>query len=136
MSLPKKKIQLQIYRIKIGKSIKLLYPWISDVRAEINNATCSKIPDLTENKVSNNNNDLLEKQINFLKEECQNKNPIINILLERRFLTTTSKSLNTGNPEKSAKTVPNNCCEYPKKPPKTCSCWSCRLTNTDGRYEI
>ena len=45
----------------------------SDVGAEMN-VTLSKIPDLTENKVSNNM-DLLKKQINFLKEEC--KNPII-----------------------------------------------------------
>ena len=58
-----------------------------DVRAEIKNVTCSKIPDLTENKPSNNigllekkincsNIDLLEKQINCLTEECQNKNLI------------------------------------------------------------
>ena len=52
---------------------------LSDVRAEIKNVTCSKIPDLIENKLSNNT-DLLEKQISFMKEECQNKNLIINIL--------------------------------------------------------
>ena len=91
---------------------------LSDVRAEIKNITCSKIPDLTENKLSNNI-DLLEKQISFLKEECQNKNLIINILLEQLFHTTTSKSLNTGNTDKSTKTVPNDCYEYPKKPAKT-----------------
>ena len=73
---------------------------------EIKNVTCSKIPDLTENKLSNNIG-LLEKQIIFLKEECQNKNLIINILFEKLFHTTTSKSLNTGNPDKSTKTVPD-----------------------------
>ena len=51
---------------------------ILGVRAEIKNVARSKIPDLTENKLSNNIG-LLEKQINFLKEECQNKNLIINI---------------------------------------------------------
>ena len=85
---------------------------------EIKNVTCSKIPGLTENKLSNNTG-LLEKQIIFLKEECQNKNLIINILFKKLFHTTTSKSLNTGNPDKSTKTVPDNCYEYPKKPAKT-----------------
>ena len=51
---------------------------ILGVRAEIKNVARSKIPDLTENKLSNNIG-RLEKQINFLKEECQNKNLIINI---------------------------------------------------------
>ena len=37
---------------------------LSDVRAEIKNVTRSKIPDLTENKLSNKI-DLLEKQISF-----------------------------------------------------------------------
>ena len=37
---------------------------LSDVRAEIKNVTHSKLPNLTENKLSNNI-DLLEKQINF-----------------------------------------------------------------------
>ena len=87
---------------------------LSDVRAEIKNVTCSKIPDLTENKLSNNI-DLLEKQISFLKEECQNKNLIINILLEQLFHTNSSKLLNTDSPEKSTKTVPDDCYEYPKK---------------------
>ena len=54
-----------------------------------------------------------------MKEECQNKNLIINILLERLFHTTASKSLNPENPDKSTKTVPNDCYEYPKKPAKT-----------------
>ena len=45
---------------------------LSDVRAEIKNVTCSKVPDLTENKLSKNI-DLLEKQNSFLKEECQTK---------------------------------------------------------------
>ena len=58
-----------------------------------------------------NNIDLLEKQIDFLKEECQNKN--LNILLEQLFQTTTSKLLNTGNLDKSMKTIPNGCYEYP-----------------------
>ena len=70
----------------------------------------SKIPDLIENKLSNNI-DLLEKQINFLKEECQNKNLIRNILLEQLFQKPTSVSLSTGNPDKSTKTVPNDCYE-------------------------
>ena len=88
------------------------------VRAEIKNATRSKISDLTENRLSNNI-DLLEKQINFLNDEYQSKNLIINILLEQLFHTATSKSLNTGNPEKSTKTVPHDCYEYPKKAAKT-----------------
>ena len=89
---------------------------LSDVRAEIKSVTCSKIPDLTENKLSNNID--LEKQISFLKEECQNKNLIINILLEKIFHTNTSKSINTDNPDKPTKTVPDDCYEYPK-PAKT-----------------
>ena len=51
---------------------------ILGVRAEIKNVARSKIPDLTENKLSNNIG-LLGKQINFFKEEFQNKNLIINI---------------------------------------------------------
>ena len=73
----------------------------------------SKIPDLIENKLSNNI-DLLEKQINFLKEECHNKTLIINILLEQIFQTCVSKSRNTGNPDKFSKTVANDCSAYPK----------------------
>ena len=53
-----------------------------------------------------------------MKEECQNKNLIISILLEQLFHTTTSKPINTGNPGKSTKTVPDDWYEYPKKPAK------------------
>ena len=35
------------------------------------------------------------------------------------FQATTSKSLNTGNSDKSTETVPDHCYEYPKKPAKT-----------------
>ena len=91
---------------------------LSDVRAEIKNVTCRKIPDLTENKLSNNI-DLLEKQISFLKEKCQNKNLIINVLLEQLFHINTSKSKNTDNADNSTKTVPDDCYEYPKKPAET-----------------
>ena len=108
-----------------------------DVRAEIKNVMCSKIPDLTENKISNNIN-IFEKQINFLKEECHNKNLVINILLEQLFHTTTSKSLNTGNPDKSTKTVPDDCYEYPKKPTKTSKLKDQRKTSieTTNRYSV
>ena len=82
-----------------------------DIRVEIKDVTGSKIPDLTKNKLSNDI-DLLEKQINFLKEECQNKSLITSILLEQLFHATNSKSLNTGNPDKSTTFVPNNCYEY------------------------
>ena len=85
-----------------------------DVGAGKKNVTCSKIPDLTESKLSNNI-DLLEKQIKFLKEECQNKNLIINTLLEQLFHRNTSKSLNTGNLDESTKIVPDECYEYLKK---------------------
>ena len=110
---------------------------LSDVRAEIKNVTRSKIPDLTENKLSNKI-DLLEKQISFLKEECQNKNLMINILLEQLFHTNTSKSLNTDNPDKSTKTVPDDCYEYPKKPPKTSKLKDQRKTSveTTNRFSI
>ena len=91
---------------------------LSDVGVEIKNVTCSEIPDLTENKLSKNT-DFLEKQISFLKEECQNKNLIIRILLEQLFETNTFKSINTDNPDKSTKTVPDDCYEYPKKPAET-----------------
>ena len=110
---------------------------LSDVRAEIKSVTCSKIPDLTENKLSNNI-DLLEKQISFLKEECQNKNLIINILLEQLFHTNTSKSINTDNLDKSTKTVPDDCYEYPKKPAKTSKLKDQRKTSveTTNRFSI
>ena len=55
---------------------------------EIKNVTRSKIPDHTENRLINKTS-LFERQINFLKEECQNKNLIMNILLEQRFHTNT-----------------------------------------------
>ena len=48
-----------------------------------------------------------------------NKNLVINVLLEQLFHTNSSKSLNTDNPDKSTKTVPDDCYEYPKKPAKT-----------------
>ena len=110
---------------------------LSDVRAEIKSVTCSKIPDLTENKLSNNI-DLLEKQISFLKEECQNKNLIINILLEQLFHTDTSKSINTDNLDKSTKTVPDDCYEYPKKLAKTSKLKDQRKTSieTTNRFSI
>ena len=110
---------------------------LSNVRVEIKNVTRSKIPDLTENKLSNNI-DFLEKQINFLKEECQNKNLVINILLEQLFHTTPSKSLNTGNRDKSTKTVPDDCYEYPKKPAKTSKLKDQRKTSieTTNRFSV
>ena len=43
---------------------------------------------------------------------------MINILLEQLFHRNTSKSINTDNPDKSTKTVPDDCYEYPKKPAK------------------
>ena len=114
---PKKRPNCR-YSGYVGKPTNFFILELSDVRAEIKNITRTKIPDLTENKLSNNT-DLLEKQISFLKEECQNKNLIINILLEQLFHTNTSKSLNTDNPDKSTKTVPDDCYEHPKKPAKT-----------------
>ena len=47
---------------------------LSDVRAEIKNVMHRKIPDLTENKLSNNS-DLLETQINFLKKIMPKQKP-------------------------------------------------------------
>ena len=110
---------------------------LSGVRVETKNVMRSKIPDLTENKLSNNI-DLLEKQINFLKEECQNKNLIINILLEQLFHTTTSKSLNTCNPDKATEEAPDDCYEYPKKPAKTSKLKSQRKTSikTTNRFSV
>ena len=110
---------------------------LSDVREEIKSVTCSKIPDLTKNKLSNNI-DLLEKQFNFLKVECQNKSLIINILLEQLFHTNTSKSINTDNPDKSTKALPDDCYEYPKKPAKICTLKDQRKTSieTTNRFSI
>ena len=110
---------------------------LSDVRAEIKNVTCSKIPDLIENKLSNNT-DLLEKQISFMKEECQNKNLIINILLQHLFHANTFKSLNTDIPDKSTKTVPDDCYEYPKKTAKISKLKNQRKTSieTTNRFSI
>ena len=106
--LHQKKTQLQIYVV----SWKTYFIHkILDIRVEIKDVTRSKIPDLTKSKLSNDI-DLLEKQINFLKEECQNKSLITSILLEQLFHATNSKSLNTGNPDKSTTFVPNNCYEY------------------------
>ena len=104
---------------------------------EIKYFTHSKIPDLTENKLSSNI-DLLEKQINFLTEECQNKNLIINILVEQLFHTTTSKSQGTGNPDKSTKTVPDYSYEYPKKLTKASKLKDQRKTSieTTNRFSV
>ena len=44
----------------------------------------SKIPNLTENRLSNKT-DLIEKQIKFLKGECQNKN----LIATKHFIGTT-----------------------------------------------
>ena len=73
-----------------------------------------------------------------MKEECQNKKLIIDILLEQLFHTTTSKSLNTGNPDKSTKTVPDDCYEYPKKLGKTSKLKDQRKTSikTTNRFSV
>ena len=96
-----------------------------------------KLQDFCSIKCSNNI-DLLEKQISFLKEECQNKNLLINILLEQLFHTNTSNSLNIDNPNKSRKTVPDDCYEYPKKPAKTSKLKDQRKTSikTTNRFSI
>ena len=75
---PPKKNQIAHISDKLENLQNFFIHEILGVRAEIKNVARSKIPDLTENKLSNNIG-LLEKQINFLKEECQNKNLIINI---------------------------------------------------------
>ena len=113
---------------------------LSDVKAEIKNVTNENKKNenkKNENKLSNNI-DLSEKQISFLKEECQNKNLIINILLEQLFHTNTSKSQNTDNPDKSTKTVPVDCYEYPKIPAKTSKLKDQRKTSieTTNRFSI
>ena len=68
----------------------------------------------------------------------QNRNLIINTLLEELFHTTTSKSLNTGHPDKSTKTVTNDCYEYPKKPTKTSTLKDQRKTSieTANRFSV
>ena len=101
---------------------------LSGVRAEVKNVTCSKIADLTD----------LTEQTSFLKEECQNKNLIINILLEQPFHTNTSKLLNTDNPDKSTKSVPADCYGYPKKPAKRSKLNEQRKTSfkTTNRFSI
>ena len=66
----------------------------------------------------------------------QNKNLIINILLEQLFHTTTSNSLNTGNPEKSTKTVPDDSYEYPKKAAKTSKLKDPRKTSVETTNRI
>ena len=73
-----------------------------------------------------------------MKEECQHKNLIINILLEQLFHTNTSKSINTDNPDKPTKTVPDDCYEYPKKPAKTSKLKDQRKTSieTANRFFI
>ena len=75
---PPKKTQIADISHKLENLQNFFIHEILGVRAEIKNVARSKIPDLTENKLSNNIG-LLEKQINFLKEEFQNKNLIINI---------------------------------------------------------
>ena len=75
---PPKKTQIAHISDKLENLQNFFIHEILGVRAEIKNVAHSKIPDLTENKLSNNIG-LLGKQINFLKEECQNKNLIINI---------------------------------------------------------
>ena len=75
---PPKKPQIADISDKLENLQNFFIHEILGVRAEIKNVARSKIPDLTENKLSNNIG-LLEKQINFLKEEFQNKNLIINI---------------------------------------------------------
>ena len=69
--LHQEKTQLQIYR-KFENLQNFFNYELLDVRAEIKNVTCSKIPDLTENKPSNKI-DVLGKQITCLTEECQTK---------------------------------------------------------------
>ena len=75
---PPKKPQIAHISDKLENLQNFFIHEILGVRAEIKNVARSKIQDLTENKLSNNIG-LLGKQINFLKEEFQNKNLIINI---------------------------------------------------------
>ena len=75
---PPKKTQIANISDKLENLQNFFIHEILGVRAEIKNVARSKIPDLTENKLSNNIG-LLGKQINFLEEEFQNKNLIINI---------------------------------------------------------
>ena len=75
---PPKKTQIAGISDKLENLQNFFIHEILGVRAGTKNVALSKIPDLTENKLSNNIG-RLEKQINFLKEEFQNKNLIINI---------------------------------------------------------
>ena len=60
--------------------------------------------------------------------------PYKNILLAQLFHTTTSKSLNTGNPDKSTKTVPDNCYEDPEKTARTSKLKDQRNTLIETTY--
>ena len=73
-----------------------------------------------------------------MKEECHNKNLVIIILLEQLFHTTTSESLDTGNPDKSTKTVPDDYYEYPKKLTKASKLQDQRKTSfeTTNRFSV
>ena len=58
--------------------------------------------------------------------------------MKQLFRKNTSKSINTDNPDKSAKTVPNDCYEYPKKTAKTRKLKDQRKTSieTTNRFSI
>ena len=58
--------------------------------------------------------------------------------MEQLFHTNTSNSLNTDNPNKSRKTAPDDCYEYPKKPAKTSKLKDQRKTSikTTNRFSI
>ena len=58
--------------------------------------------------------------------------------MEQLFHTNASKSMNTGNPDRSTKTIPDDCYEYPKKTAKTSKLKDQRKTSieTTNRFSI
>lgn len=75
---------LSVLTDKLDTLQKFFLTEISDIKAETNNKSLQNVT--KEDSIdSDGKNELLEKQINFLREECDSKNQLTNVLLEIIF---------------------------------------------------
>ena len=100
----KPKDNLSVLTDKLDTLQNLFLTEISDIKAETKNKSLQNVT--KEDSIdSDGKNELLEKQINFLREECNSKNQLTNVLLEIIFKVDIPKICSSKN---NNNTIANN----------------------------
>ena len=104
---------LSVLTDKLDTLQKFFLTEISDIKAETKNKSLQNVT--KEDSIdSDGKNELLEKQINFLREECDSKNQLTNVLLEIIFKIDIPKICSSKNNNTIANNI-NDDYQFPQK---------------------